>query len=67
MKNVKVTNADVLKKIDRAKPFAFEMLAVEPYKGRFGEGIIIDMPDYNSEWCSKRMYFIKGGENNGRN
>lgn len=34
----------------------------EPYKGRFGEGIIIDMPDYNSKWCSKRMYFIKDGE-----
>ena len=34
----------------------------EPYKGRFGEGIVIDMPDYNSEWCSKRMYFIKDGE-----
>ena len=29
MKNLKVTNADVLKKIDRAKPYAFEMLAVE--------------------------------------
>ena len=29
MKNVKVTNADALKKIDRAKPFAFEMIAVE--------------------------------------
>lgn len=35
----------------------------EPYKGRFGEGIIIDMPDYyNGEWCNKRMYFIKDGE-----
>ena len=34
----------------------------EPYKGRFGEGIIIDMPDYNSEWFNKRMYFIKDGE-----
>ena len=29
MKNVKITNTDALKKIDRAKPHAFEMLAVE--------------------------------------
>ena len=29
MKNVKVTNADALKKIDRTKPYAFEMLAVK--------------------------------------
>lgn len=29
MKNVKITNADALKKIDRTKPHAFEMIAVE--------------------------------------
>ena len=37
-------------------------VVAEPYKGRFGKGIIIDLPDFNSEWCSKRMYFIKDGE-----
>ena len=29
MKNIKVTNADALKKINRANPFVFEILAVE--------------------------------------
>ena len=29
MKNLKVTNADELKKIDRAKPYVFEMVGVE--------------------------------------
>ena len=29
MKNVKITNADALKKIDRTKPHAFEMIVFE--------------------------------------
>lgn len=39
----------------------YESLPVIPYKGRYGEGYIVDLPSYQSTRYCRRQYFILKG------
>lgn len=36
----------------------YDSLPVIPYKGRFGEGYIVDLPSYESTRYCRRQYYI---------